>query len=477
MLDNIKEIIKAIPVIGSFARICYKPIKYLLALIRQNRMRQPLLHSISEMYNEVESYQPLYNCPIESSTLKRSCIDRCKTIEQALVKLGRNFRLLDVGCSLGYFSFYFAERGANVVGIDFSPHNIALAKAVREFNRIPVDFQVRDFNEEFIEELPDKVYDVAFVLSVFHHIIHSKGLAYAQRLLNKLVSKVPIVIIELAMKKENVPYPWQESLPDDSTKIFEDCADSEIVKIGEFSTHLSDVKRPLFMVRQKSIIVNGKQYKIDHITQLAYQNAPGLNRTFCFGPEVFVKRYRICEGPHRPENLRQIFREVSNFDLIGSRLKRFPILKDVECGRNEISVVFERLDATNLVEVLSAKRKIDPRKVFMEILNAVAELRKVGLYHNDLRTWNVMVNDNDVFLIDLGLAALEERDDTIYALLQILWDVQRGEATIDVGWPIKGPPSQNPKDYDESLQDLVGKLLACENIDVFFKRVNVFGQM
>ena len=45
----------------------------------------------------------------------------------------RGWRVLDVGCNAGFYSFELARRGASVLGIDVDPHYLAQATwAVRE---------------------------------------------------------------------------------------------------------------------------------------------------------------------------------------------------------------------------------------------------------------------------------------------------------------------------------------------------------
>ena len=53
-------------------------------------------------------------------------------------------RALDVGCGTGTNALYLAQRGLTVVGVDFSPQAIALAREKAERARVAVDFHVAD---------------------------------------------------------------------------------------------------------------------------------------------------------------------------------------------------------------------------------------------------------------------------------------------------------------------------------------------
>ena len=55
-------------------------------------------------------------------------------------------RLVDFGSSLGYFPFFFADRGAIATGIDLSPGNIAVALATQRLNGLQANFQTAALN-------------------------------------------------------------------------------------------------------------------------------------------------------------------------------------------------------------------------------------------------------------------------------------------------------------------------------------------
>ena len=69
-------------------------------------------------------------------------------------------KLLDIGCGTGRFSYWFAQKGAQVTGIDFSAGALAIAERQSVHNN-PV------FRHISIFDLDEKnVYDVAFVWAV-----------------------------------------------------------------------------------------------------------------------------------------------------------------------------------------------------------------------------------------------------------------------------------------------------------------------
>ncbi len=75
--------------------------------------------------------------------------------------------VLDVGASLGYFSFEAEARGAtSVLGIDVHPESVRKAKLLAEIKGSNVRFQASD-----IEDLPLAApFDVVMCLNVLHHL-------------------------------------------------------------------------------------------------------------------------------------------------------------------------------------------------------------------------------------------------------------------------------------------------------------------
>lgn len=73
-------------------------------------------------------------------------------------------KLLDAGCGIGFFSRYFEDHGANVIGVDFSEKMINVAKK----NASKSDFILSN-----LTQLPFKndSFDYIFTSNVFIHIV------------------------------------------------------------------------------------------------------------------------------------------------------------------------------------------------------------------------------------------------------------------------------------------------------------------
>lgn len=81
----------------------------------------------------------------------------------------RGWRVLDIGCNAGFYSFELARRGASVLGIDVDAHYLAQARwAVGEMG---LQDQV-EFRQMEVYELArsDERFDLVWFMGVFYHL-------------------------------------------------------------------------------------------------------------------------------------------------------------------------------------------------------------------------------------------------------------------------------------------------------------------
>lgn len=205
------------------------------------------IRELKPLIKQVEYYQPLYGLQIAPKPL-RSCRDRAQAIAAELQPLGPHLRLIDFGSSLGYFVFYFADRGVQAEGIDSRPHNVAAAQAVRHINGLKCSLNCARLTLDYVRTIPPGHYDAALILSVLHHITHQHGLAYTTSLVAELMTRIPTLILELAHRDEQVTFAWRESQPQDPLDVLSKCQNMKLKKLGDFDTHLSNIRRPLWLV-------------------------------------------------------------------------------------------------------------------------------------------------------------------------------------------------------------------------------------
>lgn len=200
--------------------------------------------------------------PEWAQAASRDCYDRIDTLgalyDQLAAKLGRPLRVLDLGCAQGFFCLSLAERGATVKGVDFQEQNIALCRALADENpQLDASFAIGRI-EEVIDALEPGQYDLAIGLSVFHHIVHLHGVAPTQRWLARLAECIEAVILEIALREE--PLYWGPSQPAEPRELLRDCAFYH--QIARFNTHLSALYRPLYVVSQHWLLLDGHCFAI-----------------------------------------------------------------------------------------------------------------------------------------------------------------------------------------------------------------------
>jgi O-antigen chain-terminating methyltransferase len=201
--------------------------------------------------NLVEPYQPLYGIRGFEAPL-RACRDRALAIEPALAPLGSGWRLIDFGSSLGYFPFYFADRGAVTTGYDIRPENTAVSLATQQLNGLPATFRTVPLDLDSVRAIAPGEFDVALILSVLHHITHRHGLGYVRQLIAELLERIPQLVLELAHRDEPVAFAWRDSLPEDPLAILASCPGARVDRLGEFQSHLSGAVRPMYLVSRPS---------------------------------------------------------------------------------------------------------------------------------------------------------------------------------------------------------------------------------
>jgi 2-polyprenyl-3-methyl-5-hydroxy-6-metoxy-1,4-benzoquinol methylase len=86
---------------------------------------------------------------------------------QAFAPLGGK-TVLDVGCGSGRHSVAFAEQGAKVVGVDFAPRMIELAKNLARAKGVAADCDFR--TGAFPEAVPDGPFDASAAIGFFDYI-------------------------------------------------------------------------------------------------------------------------------------------------------------------------------------------------------------------------------------------------------------------------------------------------------------------
>lgn len=388
------------------------------------------LDKLKTLAKEVEPYQPTYGVTGIFEDTSRGCLDRARLIESYLGNPA-GMRFLDIGSSIGYMCYYFADRGGKAEGWDFRAKNAEVSRLVGEINGIDVTIKTKQFDLDTVKTIQPGTIDVAFILSVIHHITYYNNLEYTQKLMKELLDRVPMVIVELAKKGEDEKLFWNDAQPEDELAVFDLVKDYvDIKQIGSFPIHLSTGTRPLYVIRRKEIVeVNGKQYAYKHKTNTAYSRSPMVfsesRRCYYMADEYIIKEYDLS-GKGGDENKRQIIGEIDNLLHI-KHVYHQPELIDFEVTATTARVVLRRVKGRLLSDMVESDEEISVVTITQDILKSLKDLRALQLNHNDVRSWNVIVNGKRAYLIDYGLVSYRATDDDAVALLWVVHAMLTGE--------------------------------------------------
>lgn len=415
------------------------------------------LGALAQLLHENPSPPPLFGLPGAAASAIGP-VHQCEAIADALASFGRHYRLVDFGCAAGFRAFFFAQRGAVSTGYDASPANLQLAHALRRVNLIPVEFVLHPVDLDLAQGLPHGAFDVGLLVGLLPRLIQEQGLERVRELLLELLERVPVLVLELSSGQAallNLAFlqPLGPSAPQE------------------------DAANRLWLLTQDTVRVNATLYPVRRRSFVAYRHAPAMARQFIWSDRVFIKKYLSQGGGGSAEkwynNLPQILREIVNHQMLADGCPAMPRLLDFDIQPDTITLVFERVDGENLVDLLARGEKVNPRLLARRLLQALHALYRAGLYHNDVRPWNVIVGQGTVWFIDLGLAMPAEKDPTIASLLWILHDAALGVLHDPGPSGRLTPPSTRLEDYDPAVRDLVAQLLNAGDLGEFFKRVDV----
>jgi len=130
--------------------------------------REKLNKKIKETY-----YQDFVINEDLSLTPNNLALHKLKFMEDTFMKDLDGKRVLDVGCSFGYFCIEAKRRGAKyVLGIDQSSEYICLAKKIAKFVDEEIDYEPRKFSSWLGLHKP---FDVIILCSVYHYMFGTYG--------------------------------------------------------------------------------------------------------------------------------------------------------------------------------------------------------------------------------------------------------------------------------------------------------------
>lgn len=431
-------------------------------------------------YNAVDAYQPVFGFEQHFSKrgVSRGCIDRCEYLASEIGSDVKNLRILDVGCSMGYLTLYFARLGAKTAGYDYNEANIRFCQTLAAVHGLRSEFSFGTFGLDYARALPKGQFDVAFLFSVLHHVVHLYGLARTREIMAAMLERVDTLYVELALKTENVPFPWKQSLPEDELDIFADRDSLEIVRLADFPALGETTIRPLYRIRRKAAIANGITHRDAVGMRSAIKTGDTANRKYYLSADLFTKTFVF--GPQDRETYSRFLAEVEAYRRLGEEPNFLPLLRyGIEGNTGAFTV--PRVEGESLMEAIKAGRKIDVVRSTHDIARILRAFALRGLYWNDFRSHNLLVTEAGLKAVDFEVSAPVEIEHTLHLFAWMIADIQHGRLeTQERGAFAKGarhvpPPPFELKDFAAEIRPFVELALQSRSVAQFAEGVVSLG--
>ena len=363
--------------------------------------------SLKQAYNQLpEVYQPIFNHPELSSKVSRDCLSRLEIINKIINEMSkflkRKLKILDIGCSQGFFSFHACSLGHEVLGTDYLDKNINLCNELKKENKnFRINFIVSDLKD--INKILEKNnFDLVLGLSVFHHFIHenTNGLKLAKEIINCIKEKCGSAIYEFALTSE--PLYWSKSQPKFIHELIQEIKYNYF--IDEQQTHLSEVKRPLIFSSNQYVYYENFFSKIQQFQEKSHINddlTHKRSRKYFLFDKSILKTFDLETEQRKDINLKESTNEIK---ILQDREINIPIPNLFFSNSNSFQSIIhrEKYHGVTLDEYIINK-KYNPGEICKKILSILEKIEKKKLYFEDLRLWNFIIDDkNEIKLIDYG---------------------------------------------------------------------------
>jgi O-antigen chain-terminating methyltransferase len=299
--------------------------------------------------------------------------------------LGRPLRVLDLGCAQGFLGLGLAALGASVLGVDGLQANVDFASALaRERPELDVAFRA-GWPGEVIPALAPDAFDLVLGVGAFDPLLAERGADGLRELLAVLAGKTLAMVLDLA------------SLPECRLP---DCA--FVHELGRYPGQ-GGAERSLRVASDRVWVLDGRADAFESWTfrshppeEMPYDGT----RRYYSGHGLLAKLHRLDHPSLGVPNLQDHEREVAFLSD-----PAFPAPRLLLHGRNagEVWLVRERIPGELLAELITSGRDYDPDRIILDILDQLAALEATGRYHEDLRTFNILVGPGgDARIIDFG---------------------------------------------------------------------------
>ena len=207
------------------------------------------IFALQNILSVTHNYQP--NPFSKKNRAGRDTYDRYNAILSNINETPKS--VIDLGCNRGFFVLKTAAEGSISIGVDHDWFEIIYARALAEKNNTSnALFMNAEINSSFIDKLPS--FDMVVCTSIFHHWVRIYGKEEAFKMMRLISNKTNKYLVFETGQNNETSTRWHKELDFMGgnyekwiVDFLHEIGFNEVNMIGEFSTHLSDVKRTLFL--------------------------------------------------------------------------------------------------------------------------------------------------------------------------------------------------------------------------------------
>jgi hypothetical protein len=323
-----------------------------------------------------------------------------ENILNELTKLLKNFprksKILIVNGNQGFIALTLAKLGHQVTILE--PYNIELIQSLRDHWKLEELIEVIKWNEPEIKLDLDDKFDLVICAESYLYLNYNFGVDKTNQFMNKIKDKFNyILFIELNR---------------DSAKWW--------------SPFVLDYKfLRTFLKVYPNILINNRINPMNMF--LISRTNPRNLKIFDLEPMTIVEKnyphdgrnnqteiYQSNTGIHKKiqKTFNQAYLEKSNIDIIGSRIRRelrLPEFWESQSVSGESFLSRKKFMGNTIYD------QVEPNPISVEMfLSLMLNYSRRGYFHNDLRPWNVIANENQVELIDFEGLGRKDQDPSGY---------------------------------------------------------------
>ena len=171
-------------------------------------------------------------------------------------------------------------------------------------------------------------FDLVLGLSVFHHIVHERGITFVTELLGRLSQQIEVGVFEMALRTEG-PY-WSASQPPDPRQLLDPY--SFVVELGKVETHLSQERRPLYAASRTLAVLGEEAFRFDEVKTQSHARADNTHvgtRRYYFSDATVIKLFRV-DAAIADHNRAELERESTSSRPMARRCPSCPIFWHTE---------------------------------------------------------------------------------------------------------------------------------------------------